>query len=112
MIEIPLIKSVPEFSENVAILGKYYTFKFKWNTRGEYWTFDLFEQDVAIVTGIKFVLGGNMTQHLRSVEIPALGFITFDAAGTGEKPGFHDLNDRIFLELLTDADAVYMRAAP
>jgi hypothetical protein len=72
----------PAFFESVELDDVLLLLRFAWNAIGEYWTVDIFDEDkVAMVAGIKLVLGYDLIGRYRNPGLPGGGMFVIDPAG-------------------------------
>lgn len=107
MIVIPTHSDLPSYQETVSIGGASYRLAFQWNTRTESWTFDISTTTgEPIVLGTRIVPDWDLLGRFVDRRLPVGRFIAHDRSGNGEKPGRHELGDRVLLIFATEDELV------
>jgi hypothetical protein len=99
---IPLFENA-NFSEAVTLDNVNYILSFKWNTRGEFWTMDIYDGNGEIIAyGFKLVIWYPLTVQHNNVNLPAGTFVLVDpsAATQYDETGRNDFVSGRKLELL------------
>lgn len=107
MLKIPF-KDFPSFTERISLDGVPYRFRFRWNTRGEFWTMDIFSQDsTAIILGVKLVLDYELIANFAWMGLPPGELWAVDTTGSLLTIGRDDLPDgTVQLQYTPEADLV------
>lgn len=85
------------YSYQVELEGRVYTFAFRWNLRASAWFFDLYGEDgTPIALGRRVVADWPWLRHLVRSDAPPGTLIALDSARQGD-PGLEDLGARVSL---------------
>lgn len=98
MITIPMINA-PYFKFSTVLTENEYLLNFRWNTRAEFWTMDIYDlEEVPIILGIKLVIGYPLLSQRKYLQTcPPGEFWVFDPSldTLYQEPGRQDfVNDR------------------
>jgi len=100
MLQIPFI-DYPCYTKVLTLDGIEYTFKFTWNTRGEFWTLSIYDTNkVTIIEGVKFVLNYNVFADYKHLNIPQGNLYIIDLTDNMSKIKFEDFNNERQLALI------------
>jgi hypothetical protein len=70
MLILPVI-NYPHFTQQITLDGLLYTFEFNWNSRGEYWTLTIYNQNSErIIAGVKVILNFDLTGRYTKITLP------------------------------------------
>ena len=81
---IPLETNVANFTQTIMIDGRTWRFDFRWNGRGGFWAFDLYNDvDVLVVAGIRMVALTEILRQYVALDVPqgALYFVNVTGPG-------------------------------
>lgn len=102
--------SEPFYSITVVLEGKAYTFAFKYNQRGEFWSFSLLLEDgTSLTSGTKVVCGPNLLWRCADRRKPPGILLANPTTGaTDEPPGLEELGigKRVQLVYVTSDELV------
>ncbi|MDA9008638.1 hypothetical protein N9K16_01615 [Alphaproteobacteria bacterium] len=100
---IPLTQD-PAQEMRVTLDGTKYDIFVRYNSRGGYWSFDLYRKDVLALAGVKIALGADLV-HQYALQIDGIDFgalVAHDLSGTGvDANELEDLGERVELLYLT-----------
>jgi hypothetical protein len=86
------------YTVDVALSGSLYRFSLCWNTRGEFWSLDVLDQDDSpIVAGVKLVADWELLAQFPDTRLPPGLLYCVDLSGQSADPGATDLGSRVFL---------------
>lgn len=103
---IPFPNNLPSFTQSMVLEGVSYVFNFKWNTRGEFWTFNINDdQTDPLIEGIQIVLNFEMLGQYQYKAIPQGKLYALDTSGSVEPIAYEDMfNGRITLLYLDEGE--------
>ena len=100
---IPLTQD-PAQELSVTLDGTKYDLFVRYNSRGGYWTFDIYRKDVLALAGVKIALGADLV-HQYALQIDGQDFgalVAHDLSGRSEDANeIEDLAERVELLYLT-----------
>ncbi|MBU6427984.1 MAG: hypothetical protein KGR26_03150 [Cyanobacteria bacterium REEB65] len=95
---IPVDSSSTNYTVDVSLSGGVYRFGLFWNTRGQFWSLDIFDQtDKALATGLKLVADWELISGLGNSALPPGFLYCVDTSGRGLDPTESDLGTRVIL---------------
>ena len=95
---IPVDSAGTNYTLDVSLSGSVYRFGLYWNTRGQFWLLDIFDQaDTPLATGLKLVADWELIGGLGMASLPAGLLYVVDVSGQGLDPGIDDLGTRVQL---------------
>lgn len=102
---LPFQPSIPSYRVGTVINGTPYIFDVRWNARDAAWYFDLYDKDeVAIVMGVKVVLGAGLGSRVRDDRYPAGLVVAIDVTGAGADATIDDIGKRVLVVHFTPED--------
>ena len=90
------------FKQSVVLDGVSYILVVSWNTRGEFWTLDIYDSDENLLrANLKLVLWYPLKAQYNDVLLPPGEFVLMDASTStyNQDPGRHDFGTGRNLEL-------------
>ncbi len=100
---IPLSQE-PAQEMRLTLNGTKFDIYVRYNTRGQYWSFDLYRKDILVLAGIKIALGADLV-HQYALQIDGVDFgalVAHDLSGYGrDAEQLKDLGERVELIYLT-----------
>ena len=99
--------SSPNYTQRVALDGREYVLRIRWNQRAEKWFMNIADSDgVMIVSGLKLVLNVVVGGLFRGVDprMPPGGFLLVDNTDQERDPGLTELGLRVFLVYIEAVD--------
>lgn len=106
MIEIPLT-SAPEQLFSANIDGTTYDFRVVWNSRSEFWTISVRNQNVSILEGVPLVSGIDI---FKQYNIPIRNVFMVNMDNPNVDPSFDNLGTVCRLFVLTDEEIASVEA--
>ena len=108
IVSIPVFPENSSFTQTIAIDNASYKLHIYWNTRDEYWYFDLFlPDDTPVLNGIKMPVNYTLISSFFGLNIPPGDFILFDESGNNTPCGRYELGERcIFLYISGDDEII------
>jgi hypothetical protein len=104
MLTIPL-RNLPSQVFDITLEGTAYKFRVKWNHRGQYYTLDIStKEDVIIIGGLKIALNARLLQRHPGIGLPPGEIIIVDSKGDTSVITQDNLEDRVAMVYLTEAD--------
>ena len=95
---IPLDSSSTNYTLDVTLSGGVYRFGLYWNTRGQFWSLDIFDpSDNPIESGLKLVADWELISGLGNSALPPGFLYCVDTSGQGLDPTDSDLGTRVLL---------------
>jgi hypothetical protein len=107
MVTIPL-RSLSKYTFGVTLEDVPYIMTVRWNVRGAYYTLDILSSDdVLLLGGIKLVINsGGLIRKFPRPGMPPGELLAIDAGNDNTPIVFGDLDERVELVYLTDAEYV------
>ncbi len=107
MEKLPFLKS-PAFEYRIVLESVAYNFSFIWNTRGEYWTMGIRDdQNVNLVDSIKIVLDTELIEQFVDRDLPSGKMYALDTSGNKSNIAYDDMtNDRVGLYYLSEGEVL------
>jgi len=97
MIIIPFQES-PSFTQEITIDGVVYMFEFNWNSRGEFWSMDVFDRDqLPLVLGVRMVIFHELIQQYVDKGLPPGELYIIDPSGDMNEVNKDDLLTRAYI---------------
>lgn len=94
---IPL-KSLPAYMFEIDIDERVYRIEIRWNSRGEFWTFNLLTRSgEPLIQGVKMVLNFELIRRYGDDRLPKGALIPIDTTGRLDRIGRHDLGENVQL---------------
>ncbi len=95
---IPVDSTGTNYTLDVSLSGSVYRFGLHWNTRGQFWSLDIFDQaDNPLATGIKLVADWELIGGLGNSALPPGFLYCVDTSGKGIDPTDSDFGTRVIL---------------
>lgn len=95
---IPLIPSEPYYSFSMGLDDLTFTFDVRWNSRGEFWVFDLYDSEgEAVQHGNVIMLGNFPLWRVSKANKPSGMFAVVDLSEEGTDATFDDIGTRVAL---------------
>lgn len=99
---IPIGNQYAATTQEVVIDNKLLRLDVHWNTRGEFWSLDIYDdQAEPIVLGIKLVLGTGLLDRYTSPKLPRGELMLVDTTDTLAKVGYDDLGTSALLVFMS-----------
>lgn len=96
--QLPLVGSEAFQRFGTTLLGTFYLFDFRWNTRDGAWYFDLLDEfESPIVSGVKVVLGVELGRRTTDQRMPKGVFWAADLSAQGLDATLDDLGTRVVI---------------
>lgn len=99
---IEIEKDLIPYRFNIAITGKTFTFEIHYNAEHDYFTVDLYRNDVLIVAGVKIVYGRPLFAANKYLDVPQALIIPLDLSAQATRVSWQNLNETVFLWLVND----------
>lgn len=99
-LQLPLrTDATPHYTMEVQLEGSSYTFEFKWNSRSEFWTFNISDATGdELVSGRRIVTGfPPLLARFKDDRMPPGNLFAVDTTGAGADPVLEDLGTRVLL---------------
>jgi len=104
MLTIPL-RNLPESVFDVTLEEVAYKFRVKWNHRGQYYTLDILtKENTLIIGGLKLALNATLLRRHPGLGLPPGDLIVVDSKDDNSVIEQDDLEERISLVYLTEAE--------
>jgi len=93
------------FSQEIILDGSPYIFRFDWNIREEFWSMSVSKIDgTSIINGIKLVLGYDLFDQYRALDLPPGVMIAIDTTDLIDKIDRYNVLDEVKLVYLTEEE--------
>lgn len=92
-------KDFPSFTEEITLEGIPYVFRFDWNSRGQFWTMDIYDREEnSLILGKKLVLFYELLRQYPDRGLPLGELYVIDPALNNFTPiKQDDFQDRLYL---------------
>jgi hypothetical protein len=101
---IPTRTDLPNYEEEVSLVGEVFVFSFQWSQREARWYFDLYDATRSpIARGIKVVVGWPLLRLVRDRRRPKGEIVAIDTTNSDRGPGLDELGGRVILTFTPDA---------
>ena len=105
MLIIPTRSDLAAYSFQITLDGDIFIFAFRWNTEGEYWTFDILDfASNPLIVGVKVVINYPLIHRYASDLLPKGEILAVDGSAKLERIGREDLGNVVQLVYLTQAE--------
>ena len=95
MQEIILPTDTYSFTLNVPLDGIVYLFKFNWNDRLSYWSYNIALSDgTEVISGQRLITSANLLERFSFSELPSQLLLLYDTLELNEPPTFEGLGRR------------------
>lgn len=96
--ELPLRSDLASYSFRTELDGKFYTWRFSWNTRMQKWFYDILTEDeVPILMGQPVFVNFAVSKRFKQKELPRGSWFFFDTSNKAIDPDRNDLGSRVIL---------------
>lgn len=99
---IEIEKDLIPYRFDIAIDGNTYTFEVSYNAENDYFTVDLYRNDQLVIAGAKAVYGRPLFAAHMYLDVPQIPIIPLDVSGQTERVTWDNINDTVFLWLVSD----------
>lgn len=97
-LEIPLPSETPFFTLRTVIAEREFTFRFAYNQRSEFWSFDISDEEgEKLYSGVRLVIGYPLNLLWTDERAPKGLLVAFDLTGSGREATLADLGRRVRL---------------
>lgn len=111
MKSIPIHKIFSDFSQTIELDGEIFQFRYKWNTRGEFWALDIYTSEgVSVLLGAKLVINSELITDYADSRLPKGALIPTDVTQTLSRIGRSDLGDKVQFLYLTKEEVEQLDA--
>jgi hypothetical protein len=98
MVQLPLRNDVPAFSFQTDLDATTYSFKFRYNSRTDRWTFDIQTAiEEPIISGISVLSGVSLLDRFVDERLPTGDLFVLNKEDENVSPGRFDLQDNVFI---------------
>lgn len=103
---IPFANNLPSFTQSMVLENVSYIFNFKWNSRGEFWTMNINDdENTPLVQGIQIVLNFELLSQYQYKDLPPGKLYVLDTTGSLDPIAYEDMyNGRITLLYLNEGE--------
>ena len=99
---IDIDKNLIPYEFEMTLANELFRFKVNYNEEFDYFTIDLFKDDIPLIYGEKIVYGRPL--FLSCLEGPKLDIVLYDVTGRIERVTYENFNKEVFLFLVGDED--------
>lgn len=99
---IQIEKDLIPYRFDIAIDGKTYTFEVHYNAENDYFTIDLYRNGQLVIAGVKIAYGRPLFAAHKYLDVPQVPIIPLDISGQTDRVTWDNLNETVFLWLVTD----------
>lgn len=97
--------SIAYYEQTVELDGVVLIFRFRWNVRFEYWSFDVYDADRnPLMLARRVVLDHQIDRQYHHKGIAPGKILAFDGTKLKTPPGLNELGERVFLLYVEEAD--------
>ena len=93
-------KSLIPYRFNIKLSDETYTFEMNYNERYDFFTINLFKNEVPIILGEKIVYGKPLFTSYDHLGIPRISILPFDLSGNTDRLTYENFNEQVFLYLV------------
>lgn len=95
-------KNLIPYEFEIALVGDLFKFKINYNEESDYFTIDLFKDEIPLIFGEKIVYGRPL--FLTCLEGPKIDILPYDLTTRIERVTYENFNEEVFLFLVGDGD--------
>lgn len=99
---IDIDKNLIPYEFEMTLANELFRFRVNYNEEFDYFTIDLFKDDIPLIYGEKIVYGRPL--FLSCLEGPKIDIVPYDVTGRIERITYENLNEEVFLFLVGDED--------
>lgn len=93
-------------SIEIELAGEIYELEFSYNVAHDFFTVDLFKNDVPLVVGEKMILNRPLFRNRVHIDLPKVNIIPKDRAGVATRINYDNFNETVFLYVLKEGETV------
>ncbi len=98
LIQLPLRSDVPAFTFQTDLDATTYSFKFRYNSRMDRWSFDILTaSNEPIVSGVLVVTGTLLLERFSDARLPQGDLFVLNKEDENVSPGRNDLQKNVFI---------------
>lgn len=97
-------KNILPYRFRVPLEGRTYDIEVYYNLEHDYFTLNLYFQDVILIDGEKLIYGKQLFEDFEYLPVPQIAIIPLDVSGNDSVVNFKTLGDTVFLYLLEEGD--------
>lgn len=87
ILELPVRSDLAAYSFLIELEGAKYTLRFRYNTRGAYWSMDIAtSEDIDVVNGIPIQVNVDLTSRFDRSDLPPGAILAYDESGNAAEP--------------------------
>lgn len=94
---LPIDKNLIPYRFEIELNNEIFTFEVHHNQRYDYFTIDLYKNDVPLVYGEKLVLNISLFDSLVNVDLPQVKIIPKDRANMASRITYDNMGETVFL---------------
>ncbi len=99
---INIDKNLIPYRFEIVIKNETYEFVVNYNRLHDFFTIDLYKNDVAVVLGERLIYGKPLFVSCLYKDIPKAVLIPYDASEKADRITFENMNEQVFLYLIED----------
>jgi len=96
---IPIDKSLIPYTFDITLAERTFTIDIHYNAMRDFFTIDLYRDDMLIVVGEKIVYGRTLFLNQQHLDVPTVPVIPYDLSLAAERVTWENLNSTVFLWL-------------
>ena len=104
MVVLPFNPQYAEFTENVILDKKVYSFRFMWNVRYSYWSMSIADSTGPIASGIKVVMGSQLLYPHGDPRLPPGDLMPIPNDNDGKEIDRNNVGTAVSIVYLSEAD--------
>lgn len=97
---INIDKSLIPYRFDIKLSEETYTFEVSYNEKFDFFTINLYKNEVPIVLGEKIVYRKPLFNSYNHLDIPKVSILPFDLSGNTDRLTYENLNEQVFLYLV------------
>jgi len=102
---IPIQRDIIPYQFDITLRGRTFTFFINYNAGHDFFTIDLYRNDVLIVAGEKIVYGRVLFVNQQHLDVPTVPIIPYDMSLNEDRVTWENLNSTVFLWLPSEGVA-------
>ncbi|MBD8026418.1 hypothetical protein H9636_07070 [Ureibacillus sp. Re31] len=97
---IDIEKALIPYRFELELGAELFDLEIRYNEVGDYFTLDLYKEDIPLVYGEKIVYGEPLFNEIYNENFPAPTIVPIDESGTQSRVGWDNLNETVFLVVM------------
>lgn len=97
---IDIDKSLIPYRFDIKLYGETYTFEINYNEIYDFFTINLYKNEIPIVFGEKIVYGKPLFNSYNHLEISKISILPFDLSQNTDRVTYENFNEQVYLYLV------------